>query len=108
MLVLEMKKLEYPDEREWADSVLQLAMANNKEIFEQMKGEEFMCQALRELMADEIDEELAEAEASGASKERSALLEIIKRLRNGESEENLRCAGYDAETLHAVKMALQV
>ena len=108
VLVLEMNKLEYPDEREWADSVLQLAMANNKEIFEQMKEEKFMCQALRELMADEINEELAEAEASGASKERSALLEIIKRLRNGESEEILRCAGYDAETLHAVKMALQV
>ena len=65
LLLLEMRKLEKVQEREWADSVLQLAIANNKEIFERLKGDEFMCQALRELMAEEIDEELYKARCIG-------------------------------------------
>ena len=91
-------------------------MANNKEIFEKLKGEKFMCQALRELMADGIEDELMRAEikgemrgeARGASRERTALLEVMQRLRSGESEESIRMAGYDAETLDTAIAALKV
>lgn len=123
VLVLEMKKLEYPDEREWADSVLQLAMANNKEIFEQMKGEEFMCQALRELMADEINEELYKAEergkmlgeeqgirlgeARGEKRGAKTLGELIRRLLNGEDEMSIRKSGANEELLKIAVGVLQ-
>lgn len=111
-LILEMKKFHFPDEREWADSVLQLAMANNKKIFETLKGDEFMCQALRELMADEIDEELEKAEAFGrqeGNKEGAArLFNIIKRLRDGESAETICISGMDEETVKMAQAALRL
>ena len=45
MLIEEVGKLTDPDEREFAESVLQLAMETNREIFEKVKGCEDMCQA---------------------------------------------------------------
>lgn len=108
VLVLEMQELEYPDEREWADSVLQLAMANNKEIFEKLKGEQFMCQALRELMADEIEEELQKARVTGEREGRQGLLQMMQRLRNGEKAEDIRKSGGDTETLDVAMAALRL
>ena len=111
LLLLEMRKLEKVQEREWADSVLQLAIANNKEIFETLKGDEFMCQALRELMAEEIDEELYKArcigekegekrgEERGKEKGQKSLGEVIKRLLSGEDKEKIRHSGVSEKTL---------
>lgn len=111
LLLLEMRKLEKVQEREWADSVLQLAIANNKEIFERLKGDEFMCQALRELMAEEIDEELYKArcigeeegekrgEERGKEKGQRSLGEVIKRLLSGEDKEKIRHSGVSEKTL---------
>lgn len=107
LLLLEMRKLEKVQEREWADSVLQLAIANNKEIFERLKGDEFMCQALRELMAEEIDEELykarcigeKEGEKRGEEKGQKSLGEVIKRLLSGEDKEKIRHSGVSEKTL---------
>lgn len=111
LLLLEMRKLEKVQEREWADSVLQLAIANNKEIFERLKGDEFMCQALRELMAEEIDEELYKArcigekegekrgEKRGEENGQRSLGEVIKRLLSGEDKEKIRHSGVSEKTL---------
>ncbi len=107
LLLLEMRKLEKAEEREWADSVLQLAIANNIEIFETLKGDEFMCQALRELMAEEINEELCKArcrgekegEKIGEEKGQKSLGEIIKRLLSGEDKEKIRSSGVNEKTL---------
>lgn len=107
LLLLEMRKLEKVQEREWADSVLQLAIANNKEIFETLKGDEFMCQALRELMAEEIDEELykarcigeKEGEERGEERGQKSLGEVIKRLLSGEDKEKIRHSGVSEKTL---------
>lgn len=99
LLLLEMQKLKKAQEREWADSVLQLAIANNKEIFEALKGDEFMCQALRELMAEEIDEELYKARCSGKEQGEKSLGEIIKRLLSGEDKEKIRSSGVNEKTL---------
>lgn len=123
VLIFAMKKLEYSDEREWADSVLQLAIANNKEIFEQIKEEKFMCQALRELMADEINEELYKAECRGEEKGRilgeergiklgeargaKNLGEIIRRLLSGEDENKIRNSGADEKMLQLAMSVLQ-
>ena len=111
LLLLEMRKLEKVQEREWADSVLQLAIANNKEIFERLKGDEFMCQAMRELMAEEIDEELYKArcigekegekrgEKRGEENGQRSLGEVIKRLLSGEDKEKIRHSGVSEKTL---------
>ncbi|SFD06763.1 hypothetical protein [Butyrivibrio sp. YAB3001] len=47
-----------------ADAVLQISVGINREIFERLKGESKMCEALRELMADELQE----AETTGIQK----------------------------------------
>ena len=65
MLIEEARKLTGPDEREYAESVLQLAMETNREIFEKVKGCEDMCQAFWELYAPEIEEERRASEKRG-------------------------------------------
>lgn len=46
------------DEKDQADSVMQVVLKENGEVFDQVKEDENMCQALRELMAKEIQEEV--------------------------------------------------
>ena len=103
VLLLEMEKLKYRDEREWANAVLRLVIANNIEIFEQLKEEETMCDALRELMQDELDGEkelgIKIGEARGIKLGAKILNDIIQRLRNGEEEESIRRSGVDEELL---------
>ena len=65
MLIEEVRKLTDPGEREFAESVLQLAMETNREIFEKVKGCEDMCQAFWELYAPEIEEERRKSELRG-------------------------------------------
>ena len=65
MLVEEAGKLSAPDDREYADSILQLAMEKNKDIFEKVKGCEDMCQAFWELYAPEIEAERRASEVCG-------------------------------------------
>ena len=65
MLVEEAGKLSAPDDREYADSILQLAMEKNKDICEKVKGCEDMCQAFWELYAPEIEAERRASEVCG-------------------------------------------
>ena len=65
-----------PDEREYAESVLQLAMETNREIFEKVKGCEEMCQAFWELYALEIEEERRASEMRGEKRGEKRGIEI--------------------------------
>ena len=65
MLIEEAGKLKEPDEREFAESVVQLAMEKNRETFAKVKGCEDMCQAFWELYAPEIEEERRKSELRG-------------------------------------------
>ena len=65
MLIEEARKLTEPDEREYAESVLQLAMETNRDIFEKVKGCEDMCQAFWELYAPEIEADRRKSEERG-------------------------------------------
>ncbi len=59
-------RLQRKDEKELADSVLQVAMMENREVFEETKKEgAYMCEALRELFSDEIEAEKARARREG-------------------------------------------
>ena len=74
-----------PDEREYAESVLQLAMETNRDIFEKVKGCEDMCQAFWELYAPEIEEERRASEMRGEKlgERRTLISQIIKKIQRG-------------------------
>lgn len=64
--LLIIKKLCKKEEKELADSVLQVAMMENREVFEETKKDgDYMCEALRELFRDEIEAEKARARREG-------------------------------------------
>ena len=85
MLIEEARKLTGPDEREYAESVLQLAMETNRDIFEKVKGCEDMCQAFWELYAPEIEEERRASEMRGEKlgERRTLISQIIKKIQRG-------------------------
>lgn len=58
-------KTSEPWESEDIDAVLQASVSANKELYEEIRRDSGMCQALRELMKDEIDKEIEGAEARG-------------------------------------------
>lgn len=66
------------DDKEFAESVLQVAMSKNKEIFDIVKEESKMCEALRELMKPEIDAEVTKRLDAEVTKRLDA--EVTKRL----------------------------
>ena len=97
ILIEEARKLTDPDEREYAESVLQLAMEKNRETFEKVKGCEDMCQAFWELYAPEIEEERRASEMRGEKRgieigeirgekmgeRRTLISQIIKKIQRG-------------------------
>lgn len=66
------------DDKEFAESVLQVAMSKNKEIFDIVKEESKMCEALRELMKPEIDAEVTKRLDAEVTKRLDA--EVAKRV----------------------------
>ena len=53
-IIAEVSKLKEQGDKNNADAVLQISACVNKTIFEKIRGEEDMCEALRELMADDL------------------------------------------------------
>jgi hypothetical protein len=61
-IILKTQTLSWKEDQENADSVLQVVVSKNKDLFRKKKeAAENMCEALRELMQPEIDREIAEA-----------------------------------------------
>lgn len=61
--IQEAKRLTRPGDRNNADAVLQASIAANERLYDEIRRESGMCEALRELMKDEIDRSVAEAVA---------------------------------------------
>ena len=58
-----------PIDKQNADSVMNVSISANREVYNKIRRENpFMCQALRELMKDEIQEEIKTAEEKAAQK----------------------------------------
>lgn len=66
-VVLQIDKLENDAQKEYGDSVLQVAMQENEGVFKEIKEEEKkgMCQALRDLFQPELDEALEQGRELG-------------------------------------------
>ena len=54
-LLEKIEKLKMGFDRELADSVLQVSIGANKQVVEELRGDENMCQALLEIMEPEIE-----------------------------------------------------
>ena len=59
-LLEKIEKLDLKFDRELADSVLQVSVSANKQVVEELRGDENMCQALLEIMEPEINKIKAE------------------------------------------------
>ena len=64
-LIKEVHTLTEKDDKEYADSVLQIAMERNKEIFDEIRSDELMCQALWDFFKTEIEQEKRNSEICG-------------------------------------------
>ena len=80
--VLQIQRLENPGERNHADSVLQVMIQENRDMFEivKRKGDDNMCEALRELMEPEIREATEKARKEGLSEGRLfSLFDLVQK-----------------------------
>jgi predicted transposase/invertase (TIGR01784 family) len=70
--LLQTKELATPGDKNNIDAVLQASVAANANIFDDVRRNANMCQALRELMKEEIEIELANARKEGAEEAEAA------------------------------------
>jgi hypothetical protein len=76
--LLQTKELASPGDKNNIDAVLQASVAANANIFDDVRRNANMCQALRELMKDEIEIELANARKEAAEAARKEAEETAK------------------------------
>ena len=102
-IVIQAERLRQKDEKMYADSVLQVTLSENKEVFRTIRGEsEDMCEALRELMKEDLDEALAKGTKLGKEEGRETL--ILGALKNNSSAEEIaRVLGISLEEVKAVE-----
>ena len=65
-------------DKENADAVLQISVAANQRIFDEIKEEQNMCEALRDLMKEELETERTEGRAEGRLESIRALMNNLK------------------------------
>jgi phosphosulfolactate phosphohydrolase-like enzyme len=63
-----------------ADAVMQVSIAANRKVYDLVKEDYYMCEALRELMKDEIDREKAEAREKAMEEAREKEISLISNL----------------------------
>ena len=77
--------LESKNERSNIDSVLQVSVNANKQVYSMLRRQNEMCEALRELMKDEIEKELENKLEQGEKLQ--LIRQVIKKLQKGNSVE---------------------
>lgn len=102
-LVLSAKNLSDRDDKENADSVLQLALAENPKLFKQLKEVPEMCEALNTLMKPELDAALSEGMTKGATE----LATAIRRLKKGDTAEQLIKEGFSENVVTSAKELIE-
>lgn len=86
-------------------AVLQVVSNVNKKAIQTWKEESDMCEALREIMADELAEEQAKGVVEGRIEGMDILIELVQKLRKGMTSEELLHNGYtDMEISKALRL----
>lgn len=76
--IKETARLNEPGDKQDADAVIQVCARANADVFEKMKGDEIMCEALREIMADELKAAEDRGENRGENRgEKKALFSLV-------------------------------
>jgi hypothetical protein len=79
-----------------ADAVMQVSIAANRKVYDVVKEDYYMCEALRELMKDEIDREKAEAREKAREE---AIVEAREEARAEAREEKISLISNLMETM---------
>ncbi len=66
--ITETKNYSLPGDKQDADAVIQVSYDANIEMFKRLRGDSEMCEALRELMADDLEKERQKGEKNGIEK----------------------------------------
>ena len=69
--ISEINNLAVPFDKHNADAVLQASVSANKDLYDKVRSEESMCEALRELMKDDIEKAVNEGRAKGMAEGRA-------------------------------------
>lgn len=75
--ILEAKLAKDKDDLQNIDAVLQVSVAANRDLYEEIRKEDDMCQALRDLMSDEIEKEVEEGRKA---ERKDAIVDNIKKM----------------------------
>ena len=106
-LVLSANSLSDKEDKENADSVLQLALAENPKLFEELKEVPEMCEALTSLMKPEIDAAWNDGNttgiATGKSEGATELATAIRRLNSGDTTDKLIEEGFSKDIVKSAK-----
>ncbi|WP_051204907.1 hypothetical protein [Butyrivibrio sp. VCD2006] len=97
----EARELNNPGDKDNADAVLQVSASANMKLFEKIRRNQNMCEALRELMKDEIDKEIQinreEATAEAAAKTKSEIQDLYNWLLENGRVNDVKKATKDSE-----------
>jgi hypothetical protein len=63
--LLDSEQLDTPGDKHNADAVLQVSISANERLYQKLKGDMYMCEALQRLMEDEIEAKVARGMAQG-------------------------------------------
>lgn len=85
-LIEQIQRLKRKQEREFADSILEVSIKANKQVLDELRGDEEMCQALLEFMEPEIQKREKQAKEQGIRQ----LIETLQEL------------GYEEETVKSI------
>jgi len=85
-IVIQSESLTEKDEKLYADSILEVAVTENEEIFDELRMEGMhMCEALRKLMKEDLDEAARRGEELGEERGReSIIMNVLKSNRTAE------------------------
>lgn len=85
-----------PGDRQNIDAVLQVSVSANRQLFDKVRKDEDMCQALRELMKDEIAEEIAGARAEERTVEKILNIKELMKNMKWTAEQAMNALGISA------------
>ncbi|MBE5841667.1 MAG: hypothetical protein E7304_09690 [Butyrivibrio sp.] len=78
--LIEARKYTDPCDKRYADAVLQVSATVNTELYERIKGEPTMCEALRKLMADELKDAELKGTENGKEIGKEETFDVVNEL----------------------------
>ena len=95
------ERMNTPRDRQNVEAVLQVSVRANDELYREIRRDANMCDALRELMKDDLEDARKMGESEGEVRGEAKI--ILKMNRSGMSPENIASiTGKDLDEIHAI------